>query len=105
MCIGPQTPLLPVHPVVKVREQIVATRLGSEVRMSCMVEAAPASVNYWIKRAVSPQEMGERLRENSIRLFAFPRKNSKLSPVPLGERNLYPRLFMICMRLSNVFII
>ena len=50
--------------MVKVHEQIVATRLGSEVRMSCMVEAAPASVNYWIKRAVSPQEMGERLRES-----------------------------------------
>lgn len=55
---------------MKVHEEIVATRLGSEVRISCTVEAAPASVNYWIKRAVSPQEMGERLRENISRLIA-----------------------------------
>ena len=94
MCtVLPLTPLLPVHPVVKVHEQIVATRLGSEVRMSCMVEAAPASVNYWIKRAVSLQEMGERLRDNSARLFDFFVLGRNPSFLPLffpPDRNVNP---------------
>eukprot|EP00095_Tigriopus_kingsejongensis_P010050 maker-scaffold99_size374999-snap-gene-0.22 protein:Tk10050 transcript:maker-scaffold99_size374999-snap-gene-0.22-mRNA-1 annotation:"PREDICTED: lachesin-like" len=46
------------HPLVKVHDQIVATRLGTTVKLSCTVEASPQSVNFWVKRSTSAREMG-----------------------------------------------
>ncbi len=40
-----------VHPLVKVPDQIVATSVGSNVSMSCVVESSPKSVNMWMRRS------------------------------------------------------
>ena len=42
---------LSVHPLVKVPDQIVATSVGSNVSMSCVVESSPKSVNMWMRRS------------------------------------------------------
>ncbi|XP_059081716.1 protein amalgam-like [Tigriopus californicus] len=47
------------HPLVKVHDQIVATTLGSSVKLSCTVEASPQSVNFWVKRSSSLTEMDQ----------------------------------------------
>ena len=36
-----------VHPLIKVHNQIVSTRIGATIVLSCGVEASPRSVNYW----------------------------------------------------------
>jgi len=37
------------HPLVKVHDQIITTRLGSTVTLQCSVEAYPKSVHFWTK--------------------------------------------------------
>ncbi|XP_037080298.1 lachesin-like isoform X2 [Pollicipes pollicipes] len=37
------------HPVVQVRHQLHGVKLGSDVTLSCHVEALPKSINYWNK--------------------------------------------------------
>ncbi len=39
-----------VHPLVKVPDQIIATSVGSNVSLSCVVESSPKSVNMWMRR-------------------------------------------------------
>jgi len=39
-----------VHPLVKVEDQIVATSVGSNVTLSCVVESSPKSVNMWMRK-------------------------------------------------------
>ena len=45
-----------VHPLVKVGDQIVTTRLGSTVSLHCSVEASPKSVHFWIKKGATHGE-------------------------------------------------
>ena len=51
-----------VHPLIKVHDQFVTTRVGGTVHLRCTVEASPPSVNYWVKRSTSSREMGGNMR-------------------------------------------
>ena len=44
------SPPFTVNPLVKVPDQMVATSVGSNVSMSCVVESSPKSVNMWMRR-------------------------------------------------------
>ncbi len=61
-----------VHPLIKVHEHMISTKLGSTVQLSCSVEASPTSVNYWIKKGGGAREMGEqRGLENEAEYIAL----------------------------------
>ena len=49
---------IPVHPLIKVHDQLVITRLGSKVELQCSVEASPKAVHFWIKKGTQPGDQG-----------------------------------------------
>ena len=52
------TTYISVHPLIKVHEQLVITRLGSTVALQCSVEASPKAVHFWIKKSTEPGHEG-----------------------------------------------
>ena len=48
-----------VHPLIKVHDQLVITRLGSKVSLQCSVEASPKAVHFWIKKGNRPGDEGK----------------------------------------------
>ncbi|XP_044739889.1 lachesin [Chrysoperla carnea] len=37
------------HPVIQVPNQLVGAPLGTDVKLECIIEASPKSINYWIR--------------------------------------------------------
>ena len=92
------------HPLIKVHEQIVMTRLGATVTLICGVEASPKAVHFWNKyngpghEEVSINSPSGRLRlsEDPESLYSFVIsltihgvKESDLGNYTCGARNSY----------------
>jgi hypothetical protein len=56
-----------VHPLIKVRNQIVSARVGATIVVSCGVEASPRSVNYWTMNR-GGGDIGKKLHADQVTL-------------------------------------
>ena len=99
-----ETYAISVHPLIKVHEQIVMTRLGSTVTLICGVEASPKAVHFWNKyngpgrdeMSINSPSGRFRLSEDSESLYSYVItltihgvKESDLGNYTCGARNSY----------------
>ena len=67
MYIIPKNPgLLAVRPLIEVPNQLVGAPMGTDVTLSCKVEASPKPINYWTR------QNGEYLRPPTNALATLP---------------------------------
>ena len=60
-----------VHPLIKVHDQLVITRLGSKVSLQCSVEASPKAVHFWIKKGNRPGDEGKNFQIIFVNAYIF----------------------------------